>query len=90
MRGAMGHNLAPLHHPSQGIAFLPKASVNVETCEVARIFRLLDKTMVPVHFEVPRKGTSSFQADLYPDTVAAFCLRRPQQTTSLARTPTRV
>ena len=29
-----------------GIAFLPKNSVSVETCEVARIFRLLDKTMV--------------------------------------------
>jgi Leucine-rich repeat (LRR) protein len=67
----MAVNLAPLHHPSQGIAFLPKSSVNVETCEVARIFRLLDKTLVPVHFEVPRKGTSSFQADLYPDTAAA-------------------
>ncbi len=25
---------------------------------------------VPVRFEVPRKGTSSFQADLYPDTAA--------------------
>ena len=77
--------------PQRGIAFLPKSSVHVETCEVARIFRLLDKTMVtiptariycrvsvqyllpqvPVRFEVPRKGTSSFQADLYPDTAAA-------------------
>jgi len=57
--------------PQRGIAFLPKNSVSVETCEVARIFRLLDKTMVPVRFEVPRKGTSSFQADIYPDTAAA-------------------
>jgi len=57
--------------PQRGIAYLPKSNVSVETCEVARIFRLLDKTMVPVRFEVPRKGTSSFQADLYPDTAAA-------------------
>ena len=75
--------------PQRGIAYLPKNSVSVETCEVARMFRLLDKTMVscpspppshpprvnpsqvPVRFEVPRKGTSSFQADLYPDTPAA-------------------
>jgi hypothetical protein len=28
-------------------------------------------SQVPVRFEVPRKGTSSFQADLYPDTPAA-------------------
>jgi hypothetical protein len=32
--------------PQRGIAYLPKSSVSVETCEVARIFRLLDKTMV--------------------------------------------
>jgi hypothetical protein len=29
-----------------------------------------------VRFEVPRKGTSSFQADLYPDTAAAVPAQR--------------
>ena len=34
--------------PQRGISYLPKSNVSVETCEVARIFRLLDKTMVTI------------------------------------------
>jgi coronin-1B/1C/6 len=39
--------------PQRGIAYLPKSAVSVETCEVARIFRLLEKTMVILPYRVP-------------------------------------
>ena len=53
----------------KGVGFLPKRFVEVETCEVALCYRLLNESVVPVSFQVPRKS-DLFQADIFPDTYA--------------------
>jgi hypothetical protein len=54
--------------PQRGVCFLPKCSLNVAGCEVARVFKLLPKGFVQViSFVVPRKSTL-FQDDIFPDT----------------------
>jgi coronin-1B/1C/6 len=50
----------------RGMAMLPKRSVNVSDCEIARALKLTIKTLDPVSFQVPRKS-EIFQDDLYPD-----------------------
>ena len=49
----------------KGICFLPKRTVNVQKCEVARCLRLMRDKIIPVGFRVPRKS-DLFQKDLYP------------------------
>jgi len=53
--------------PQRGLAFIPKRTVNVSECEVARALKLTTNKMEPVSFRVPRKS-DIFQDDLYPDT----------------------
>lgn len=55
----------------RGLAIIPKRSVDVNTCEVMRFYKLTSgKTGIikPVSFTVPRKS-DLFQDDLYPDAV---------------------
>jgi coronin-1B/1C/6 len=55
---------------SKGGCFLPKAAVDVKSCEVAVFYRLMRDWVSPVSFTVPRKS-DQFQADLFPDTYAS-------------------
>jgi len=52
-----------------GFAFLPKLSCDVMKCEIAKLLKLQDNTVVPIRFEVTRQNSGYvFQSDLYPDT----------------------
>ncbi|GAB1607962.1 coronin-1C-A-like isoform X1 [Argonauta hians] len=53
--------------PQRGIGMLPKRGVNVNNCEIARFFKLLNNGLCEViPFTVPRKS-ELYQDDLYPD-----------------------
>jgi len=52
--------------PQRGMCMMPKRTVNVSDCEIARLLKLGVKTMEPISFQVPRKS-DIFQDDLYPD-----------------------
>jgi len=52
-----------------GVAFMPKRALDVSKCEIARAYRLLGESCVPVSLQVPRKS-DLFQKDLYPETYA--------------------
>jgi len=54
--------------PQSGLALLPKTSVNVMECEIARFLKLSPRDVVPLTFSVPRQNKDIFQDDLYPDT----------------------
>lgn len=41
--------------PQRGIAFLPKRSLNINDCEVARVFKVTPDRIEPISFKVPRK-----------------------------------
>jgi len=59
--------------PQRGIGYMPKRGVNVNICEIARMFKLAQGSgnqggyCEPVAFTVPRKS-ELYQDDLYPDT----------------------
>lgn len=60
--------------PHKKVAWRPKRSLNVKTCEIAGALRLMSgsgvgSNVVPVSFQVPRKS-DLFQKDLYPETYA--------------------
>lgn len=52
----------------QGLAFLPKNICDVRAVEFARAFRILDNSIEPVSFTVPRIKTTFFQDDIFPPT----------------------
>jgi coronin-1B/1C/6 len=54
--------------PQTGLALLPKTSVNVMECEIARFLKLSPRDVVPLTFSVPRMNKDIYQDDLYPDT----------------------
>ncbi|KAA8586834.1 hypothetical protein FQN60_000670, partial [Etheostoma spectabile] len=49
--------------PQRGMGFMPKRGVDVSKCEIARLFKLLDKKCEPITMT-----SDLFQDDLYPDT----------------------
>ncbi|KAK7087471.1 coronin-1C-like isoform X2 [Littorina saxatilis] len=54
--------------PQRGIGFMPKRGLNVNSCEIARFYKLHNNGLCEViPFTVPRKS-ELFQDDLYPDT----------------------
>jgi len=53
----------------QGVAWLPKRSVDTTKCEIAICLRLMKDAIVPISFQVPRKS-DLFQKDLFPDAYA--------------------
>ncbi|KXS15157.1 DUF1900-domain-containing protein [Gonapodya prolifera JEL478] len=53
----------------RGIGFIPKRSVKVSDCEIARAYKAHTGMVEPLSFVVPRKA-DTFQADLYPDTLS--------------------
>lgn len=52
--------------PQRGVAMLPKRAVDVTKCEIARMLKLTNKDVEPLHFIIPRKS-DLFQADIFPD-----------------------
>ena len=52
----------------QGLAFLPKNICDVKAVEFARAFRILDNSIEPVSFTVPRIKSTYFQDDIFPPT----------------------
>uniref|UniRef100_A0A3Q2DP91 Coronin n=1 Tax=Cyprinodon variegatus TaxID=28743 RepID=A0A3Q2DP91_CYPVA len=53
---------------TRGVAMVPKLALDVLSCEVMRVLQLTDSCIVPISYQVPRKG-HEFHDDLYPDTV---------------------
>ncbi|KAL0483086.1 hypothetical protein AKO1_014975 [Acrasis kona] len=51
----------------RGMCALPKLALDVGNCEVARLFKLENKQVVPISFKIPRRG-EQFASDLFPDT----------------------
>ncbi|PPQ92953.1 hypothetical protein CVT25_000216 [Psilocybe cyanescens] len=53
--------------PQRGMCFLPRRSLNVAECEIARAYKVHGSSIEPIAFIVPRKaGADSFQSDIYP------------------------
>lgn len=53
--------------PQRGMGFMPKRGLDVNKCEIARFYKLLERKCEPITMTVPRKS-DLFQDDLYPDT----------------------
>ncbi|KAJ3305165.1 Coronin-2B [Kappamyces sp. JEL0829] len=51
--------------PLRGLCFLPKRALNINECEVARIYKVHPTFVEPISFKVPRKA-DGFQSDLFP------------------------
>ncbi|CAL8266572.1 unnamed protein product, partial [Gadus morhua 'NCC'] len=54
--------------PTRGACAVPKMAMDTLSCEVMRVFQLTDSCIVPISYQVPRKSSQEFHADLYPDT----------------------
>jgi len=46
---------------------MPKRGVDVNTCEIMKLFRVQGTKLEPLSFKVPRKSTDLFQEDIFPD-----------------------
>jgi len=53
--------------PQRGMGWTPKLSMDLSSCEIARLLKITATACEPVSFTVPRKG-DIFQDDLYPPT----------------------
>lgn len=56
--------------PQRGLCTVPKRALNISDCEIVRMLKVEVKTVEPISFNVPRKGTEVFQDDIYPDCFA--------------------
>uniref|UniRef100_A0A8C5ACB2 Coronin n=1 Tax=Gadus morhua TaxID=8049 RepID=A0A8C5ACB2_GADMO len=54
--------------PTRGACAVPKMAMDTLSCEVMRVFQLTDSCIMPISYQVPRKSSQEFHADLYPDT----------------------
>jgi len=53
--------------PQRGMGWTPKLSMDLGSCEIARLLKITATACEPISFTVPRKG-DIFQDDLYPPT----------------------
>ncbi|XP_036593546.1 coronin-1C-like [Trichosurus vulpecula] len=53
--------------PQRGMGYMPKRGLDIDKCEIARFFKLHERTCKPIIMTVPRES-DFFQDDLYPDT----------------------
>jgi len=53
--------------PQRGMGWVPKLSMDLSSCEIARLLKVSASAIEPISFTVPRKG-DIFQDDLYPPT----------------------
>jgi coronin-1B/1C/6 len=56
--------------PQRGMCFLPRRSLSVGDCEIARAFKIHGSAIEPIAFIVPRKA-DSFQSDIFPPAPSA-------------------
>jgi len=56
----------------KGLCFLPKRACKTEVCEIASALRVMNDSIIPVSFQVPRKAADTFQADLFPEAYAGI------------------
>jgi len=56
--------------PQRGMCLVPKRAMNVADCEIVRLLKVGVKTIEPISFQVPRKGSDIFQDDIFPDCFA--------------------
>jgi WD40 repeat protein len=56
----------------KGLCFLPKTACDTTKCEVASCLRVMNDSIVPISFVVPRKNADTFQSDIYPDAAAGI------------------
>lgn len=56
--------------PQMGVALLPKQSLDVRSCEIARFLKVTDTTVEPIQMTVPRTRMEFFQDDIFPPTRA--------------------
>jgi len=52
--------------PTAAIGSMPKRGVDVNTCEIMKLFRVQGTKLEPLSFKVPRKS-DLFQEDIFPD-----------------------
>jgi coronin-1B/1C/6 len=52
--------------PTAAIGSMPKRGVDVNTCEIVKLFRVQGTRLEPLSFKVPRKS-DLFQEDIFPD-----------------------
>jgi len=52
--------------PTAAIGCMPKRGVDVNTCEIVKLFRVQGTKLEPLSFKVPRKS-DLFQEDIFPD-----------------------
>ncbi|KAJ9472042.1 Coronin-A [Diplonema papillatum] len=58
-------------NPAKGLCLMPKTSLDIRNCEVAKIMKLEINAIVPISFKLPRKtAQAEFQADVFPPTFA--------------------
>jgi coronin-1B/1C/6 len=58
--------------PAKGLAMMPKRSLDVKQCEIARFYFLGAKSLYPLRMILPRvKAETEFQEDVYVPTFAA-------------------
>ncbi|XP_074640814.1 coronin-1C-A-like [Tubulanus polymorphus] len=59
------------NHSAKGIGFMPKRGLDINKCEIARMYKLHSDSNLcePIIMTVPRKS-DLFQGDLYPDTAS--------------------
>jgi len=55
------------NQPQRGMGWTPKTSMDLASCEIARLLKITGNACEPISFTVPRKG-DIFQDDLYPPT----------------------
>ncbi|XP_041456769.1 coronin-1A-like [Lytechinus variegatus] len=53
----------------RSVGYMPKRGLNVNACEIARMYRVTPDAIEPVSMIVPRES-ELFQDDIYPDTLA--------------------
>jgi coronin-7 len=56
--------------PQMGVGLLPKQSLDVRGCEIARVLKVTDSTVEPIQMTVPRTRMEFWQDDIYPPTRA--------------------
>ncbi|KAJ3601697.1 hypothetical protein NHX12_032664 [Muraenolepis orangiensis] len=64
---------------TRGAAAVPKAALDLQSCEVMRVLQLTDTNVVPINYHVPRKSSQEFHADLYPDTAGCTPAQSAQE-----------
>lgn len=64
------YELTPIvdKQPHRGVCMIPKRACNVMSCEVDRILRATNNSIIPVGFQVPKKTYIDFHEDIFPNT----------------------